>query len=251
MKYTDDELRSRINQGLMSEAEMEAIPMSRLRALAETDMADQQNQILAHQKAESTEAAAERANAEQLLAWKNRAPEPVTVETFENLTAQEILDLEREARAKAEADAKPEAILEQRARDLQQEITDLEFVAEQRRNQTGPQLQEAISAEIARQTAETNQSLATQLQWVSQHPEFIRNEHNGNLLRDWVRAQGFQSFTLANLDLALEVNRSKLQLLNSDQLEAQRKMTEAVRTGEARPRRAASSVSARDNISEG
>jgi glucan-binding YG repeat protein len=93
---------------------------------------------------------------------------------------------------------------------------DLDYVLQQRmKTEPAKAIKDLVTEELtkiskaesdkkAQEAAAIQRSLATQQNFVDEHPDYVGNARNGNLVRDWVLARGNTEFTTDNLNKAYE-----------------------------------------------
>jgi len=163
---------------------------------------------------------------------------------FEKYDTPEILEEYNRNVAREVVRDSPESQVEQAAVSAEQRAQDALYVSQQLEQQNNQQLDALVRQKVAEETAANQRSQQTQLDFVNSHPEYITDQHNGDLMRNWVRDNGYREFTPENLELAATVLRPKLHLMNGEQVIAKQQLQQTVQTGEpARTARRSSSVS--------
>jgi len=93
---------------------------------------------------------------------------------------------------------------------------DLDYILQQRmKTEPAKAIKDLVAEEITKiskaesdkktqEAAAIQRSLATQQNFVDEHPDYVGNTRNGNVMRDWVLARGEKEFTTDNLNKAYE-----------------------------------------------
>jgi len=193
-------------QGAFTEAEFESFTTEDLRllTLAESALTQRADELL-NQKAI--------VDADQL----DRRFEEYTPEEIQN----ELTRKTAQQRLKEQVQESPVHQAEEQRESLAKEVENLQYIKDQMQHETDDQLNQKIRDNVAKEIANQNavqNSLELQRMWCDKHPEYVRDEFNGNQIRDYVAAR-YPAFTFQNLEEAYGQLHDKLHLSEQRQQE--------------------------------